>query len=171
MNILYARGTRCVGYLYSGSEWFDCIEPARTFFNHYIDVIPISPQKSDEYHYFCHCHYFYVKHLNKHFFLIVMRMLNCTFALSGLFVPLLGGGMNWLVRSDFTNTFARATKCVGCSSHIIVCFQFTSNNTLSTDQESYVMVDQLDPGLTLLCLGDCQDKCWSWNTCPLTNTM
>ena len=27
------------------------------------------------------------------------------------------------------------------------CSQVTSNNTLSTDQENYVMVDQLDPGL------------------------
>ena len=33
MNI-FTRGTRCIGYLYSFSlEWFDCIEPPRTYFS------------------------------------------------------------------------------------------------------------------------------------------
>ena len=34
-NLIYTVGTRCVGYLYTVSEWFNPLEPPRTFSNHF----------------------------------------------------------------------------------------------------------------------------------------
>ena len=34
-NRIFTRGTRCVGYLYATSGWFNCSEHLRTFSNHF----------------------------------------------------------------------------------------------------------------------------------------
>ena len=34
-NLIFTVGTRCVGYLYTVSEWFNPLEPPRTFSNHF----------------------------------------------------------------------------------------------------------------------------------------
>ena len=42
-NLIFTVVTRCVGYLYTVSEWFNPLEPPRTFSNHFSAEVPYTP--------------------------------------------------------------------------------------------------------------------------------